>query len=169
MGAASALLTAGLGFSVRSGQNTAGLPLLRATQTAAPGLWVSADSFRQRGWRMMGSSWGVRVFLLSPRDGIAGVFLLVLFLMVPVVLLLPWAPSGRCPELLLCGGVGISRHRGFQHYSWLCAGHPSCPGSFPSPSEHQRGSHAQLLLKELFSSLWRFVIPRECFLSAICC
>lgn len=105
MGAASALLTAGLGFSVRSGQNTAGLPLLRATQTAAPGLWVSADLFRQRGWRMMGSSWGVRVFLLSPRDGIAGVFLLVLFLMVTVVLLLPWAPSGRCPELLLCGGL----------------------------------------------------------------
>lgn len=56
---------------------------------------------------MMGSSWGVRVFLLSPRDGIAGVFLLVLFLMVPVVLLLPWAPSGRSPELLLCGGVGM--------------------------------------------------------------
>lgn len=107
MGAASALLTAGLGFSVRSGQNTAGLPLLRATQTAAPGLWVSADLFRQRGWRMMGSSWGVRVFLLSPRDSIAGVFLLVLFLMVPVVLLLPWAPSGRCPERLLCGGVGM--------------------------------------------------------------
>lgn len=105
MGTASALLTAGLGFSIRSGQNTAGLPLLRATQTAAPGLWVSADLFRQRGWRMMGSSWGVRVFLLSPRDGIAGVFLLVLFLMVPVVLLLPWAPSGRRPELLLCGGL----------------------------------------------------------------
>lgn len=109
MATASALLTVGLRFSVRSGQNTAGLPLeLGATRTAAPGLWISADLFRQRGWRMIGSSWGISsVFLLSPRGGIAGVFLLILFLMVPAVLPLPWAPSGRCPELLPYGGFGM--------------------------------------------------------------
>lgn len=54
---------------------------------------------------MMGSSWGIRVFLQGPRGGIAGFFLLILFLMVPVVVLLPWPPSGRCPELFLYGGL----------------------------------------------------------------
>lgn len=103
---ASALLTVGLGFPIGSGQNTAGLALsVVSPSNSRPGLWVSSALFRQRGWRMMGSSWGIRVFLLSPRGGIAGIFLLILFLMVPAVLLLPWALSGRCPELPLYGGL----------------------------------------------------------------
>lgn len=134
----------------------------------APGLWVSADLFRQKGWRMMGSSYKIRVFVLSPRGGTAGVFL-----MVPVVLLLPQAPSGRCPELLLYGGLVCSfylKAERLQHCSWICAAYPFCPGSFPPPAEHQRGFHAQLLLKELSSSLGRFVISRECFfLKFSCC
>ena len=66
-------LCVGLGFSIGSGQNTAVVALLGCEphKWGAPGLWVSGGLFRHKGWRMMGSTWGMRVCLLSPRGGIA--------------------------------------------------------------------------------------------------
>lgn len=146
------------------------IPLkLWATQTAAPGLWVSDDFFRQRGWRMMGSSWGIRVFLLTPRGGIVGVFL-----MVPVDLLLPWAPSGRCSELPLYGEFGMwllspgreasSTTHGSVLYT-LCVQGPSHPLLYirgaPMPSCSWRS------FPSLWGGLW---YPRNAgFISVVVC
>ena len=90
-------------FSIKSGQNRSVVLLLgcEALKWGAPGLWVSGGLFRQRRWRMRGSSWGMRVCLLSPGGGIAGG---------PASYSLPegssvhspaWAPSGTCCGLLL--------------------------------------------------------------------
>ena len=64
----SALLHVGLGFPGSF------VPLLgcEPLKWGVPRLWVSSGLFRQRGWRVVGSCWVMRVCLLSPRGGIAG-------------------------------------------------------------------------------------------------
>lgn len=166
-----ALLTVGLGFLIRSGQNTAGLSLssCEPLKQLPLGYGFQMTFFRQRGWRMMGSSWGIRVFLLTPRRGIVGVFL-----MVPMDLLLLWAPSGRCSELPLYGEFGMwllspgreasSTTHGSVLYT-LCVQGPSHPLLYirgaPMPSCSWRS------FPSLWGGLW---YPRNAgFISVVVC
>lgn len=156
--AASALLHLGLGFETRSAQNTALVqPSCAVSHPGGGGrLQISRGLFRQKGWRVMGCSWRVRVCLPCP-GGIAGAFLVICFLMALVFLLLFryvfWA--------LAVWGVGMwllsQGRKAFKAAADLCW----CPlgsgsfllllGKWGEPS--QGGSHAQLLLKEVSSSL----------------
>lgn len=138
-------------FNQGSGQSTAVVPLLGCELLECH----HAVSFRFnscscRSWRMMG------ICLLSPGAGIAegppGYFHLV-----SPVLLLPSAPPGMCPGLLLLGGFGmwllsLSR-KAFKAASVTMLDTLYVQGLSCSLAANQRDSHAQLPLKDASFSL----------------